>query len=749
MRRYTAFQLLDIHKQERIMAVSPSSMTSNINRSDYVLKRKSNSAVKKGHLESTAPSAPRVRIWKSKISWRIALSVFLTILVVQGGILFGTFKSEEQTLLHDIFDKGRTAIAPSIDMPVGSLLASPITQEAADRVFSTTIVRGFNVYSPDLRLLGSYGERVTIFLSDQASLKQAYRLPGGASYEVVYRASDLRKPYIIVARLDSEKVAPTLLQYVHLNLAIMLLVSAFVTVVLMISLSKWLLEPILFMRNNLLEASESPENPQIPESPFNINDEIGGTIALTQSLIHQNATNITQIKSAAEDKIHKLAYYDTLTGLPNRTLFLQKLTEFARAASEDETGRTKRFAVIALDLDHFKDINDSMGHNVGDAILRGVGKRLRAAMPESAVVARSGEDEFAITMSLTDGLNASDVAAKIAGVIRSDPFKVFNESFQIRSSIGVSTYPDDGMDPDQVLKNADIALNRAKEDGRDRVKEYSEDFDRVVQQRFQMLRDLRDALEGKDLDVFYQPQFELSTGKIIGAEALIRWFKKDDSKAGGQYISPAEFIPVAEQSGLIVPIGEWVMRHSCELAAQWAKNGFDIRVAVNVSGAQFYQSDLVNFTAKCLRETGLKPHNLELEVTESVFMDDINHTVETLQQLHGLGIELAIDDFGTGYSSLSYLRQFPIDRLKIDQSFIRNALNNQDDAAIARTIVGLGHSLNLKVIAEGVETKEHESFLLAQNCDEVQGFRYSRPIPADKFDEFLRNYNGDLATFDK
>jgi diguanylate cyclase (GGDEF)-like protein len=435
--------------------------------------------------------------------------------------------------------------------------------------------------------------------------------------------------------------------------------------------------------------------------------------------------------------------------LPNRTLFLQKLTEFVRTAADGELGRTKRFGVVALDLDHFKDINDSMGHNVGDAILRGVGKRLRAAMPENAVVARSGEDEFAITMPLTEGLEASDIAAKVVSVIRSEPFKVFNESFQIRSSVGVSTFPDDALDPDQVLKNADIALNRAKEEGRDRVKEYSEDFDRVVQQRFQLLRDLRDALEAKDLDVYYQPQFELSTGKLIGAEALIRWFKKDDSKNGGQFISPAEFIPVAEQSGLIVPIGEWVMRHSCELAAQWAKNGHDIRVAVNVSGAQFYQSDLVNFTAKCLRETGLKPHNLELEVTESVFMDDITHTVETLQQLHGLGIELAIDDFGTGYSSLSYLRQFPIDRLKIDQSFIRNALNNQDDAAIARTIVALGHSLNLKVIAEGVETKEHESFLLAQNCDEVQGFRYSRPIPADQFDEFLKTYNGDLATFDK
>jgi diguanylate cyclase (GGDEF)-like protein len=689
------------------------------------------------------------KIWRSKISWRIALSVFLTILVVQGALMFFTFRQEEIILLNEVRETGRSTIAPAIG-PVTDMLASPLTEEQAERLISTTLVNGLAIYSLDLRLLGSYGEPVSMVMLDQDSLNRTYRSIDGASYEVVYRSNDLRRPYIVVARLDSQNVAPALLDYVKTTLAIMLLMSAFVTVVLMISLSKWLLEPILFMRDNLLSAAEHPETPDIKESPFDPNDEIGGTITLAQSLIRQNADNIKQIKSAAEDKIHKLAYYDTLTGLPNRTLFLQKLTEQARKANDDDESRAKRFAVIAMDLDHFKDINDSMGHNIGDAILRGVGKRLRAALPESALVARSGEDEFAITMPLSTDINsAKDVAAKVASVIRAEPFKVFNESFQIRSSVGVSTFPDDGIDPDQVLKNADIALNRAKEEGRDTVKEYSEDFDRVVQQRFQLLRDLRDAMEAKDLQLYFQPQFELGTGKIIGAEALLRWFKKDNSKAGGQFISPAEFVPIAEQSGLIVPIGEWVMRYSCETAAAWAKAGHDIRVAVNVSGAQFYQSDLVHYVSQCLKETGLKPSSLELEVTESVFMDDINHTIETLQQLHALGVELAIDDFGTGYSSLSYLRQFPIDRLKIDQSFIRNALNNNDDAAIARTIVRLGHSLNLKVIAEGVETKEHEAFLREEKCDEVQGFRYSRPIPLTDFNKFIASYKGNLNVFDK
>lgn len=713
--------------------------------SDTVLQRRNHKSN-----AIAAISASPTRIWRSKISWRIALSAFLTILVVQGGIMLSTFTQQQDALLANVREIGRSAIAASISEAPG-LLESPITRAQADRINSTTNVRGFTVYSSDLKqILGSYGEQVSIAIRDQKDLDQSRRTGGGSHYEVVLRAEDLRRPYVVVAKLNASDVTPSLLRYVQQTLAIMLLMSAFVTVVLMISLSKWLLEPMLFMRDNLIAAGENPENPNIKESPFDTRDEIGGAIAMAGALIQQNADNIRQIKSAAEDKVYKAAFYDQLTGLPNRNHFINILAGQARRSIEADEKTQSRLAIIALDLDHFKDLNDSMGHKVGDAILRGIGKRLRAALPESAIVARSGEDEFAITMPLTADINsARSVAEKVIGVIRAEPFKVFNETFQVRASVGVSTFPDDGVDPEQVLKKADIALNRAKEEGRDTIKEYSEDFDRAVQQRFQMLRDLRDALEAKDLMLYFQPQFELATGRLIGAEALLRWFKRDDSKQGGQFISPAEFVPVAEQSGLIVPIGEWVLEYACQKAAEWQNAGHEIRVAVNVSGAQFYQGDLVNTVSRCLKESGLNPRNLELEVTESVFMDDITHTIETLQQLHALGLELAIDDFGTGYSSLSYLRQFPIDRLKIDQSFIRNALNNSDDAAIARTIVALGHSLNLKVIAEGVETKEHETFLLNEKCDEVQGFRYARPIPIDDFNKFVANYKGSLSAFDR
>lgn len=699
----------------------------------------------KGSLTRRLVSSP-AQIWKSRLSWRITLAVFLTILAVQVGIMFVTVNNYRYERLQELIETGRSAIAPIMDEQISSMFASPISAKAAQHLITTTKINGLAIYSLNSDLLASYGEPLAISLLNKKNGNiHSYLGADGSFFEYVYRPSTLNRPYLIVARLDSTSLQPQINKFIEQTILIMLLMSAFVTTVLMIALGHWLLEPILFLRDNLIRASENPENPNIANSPFDPNDEIGGAIDIASGLILQNAENIRRIKSAAEDQIHKLAYYDTLTGLPNRTLFLQTLNDIAKKDNQDQPSR---FAVIAIDLDHFKDINDSMGHNIGDALLRAVGKRLRAALPESATVARSGEDEFAVTMLLANHTqHARDIAGKIASVIRSDPFKVFNENFQIRASIGVSTYPDDGSDPDQVLKNADIALNRAKEDGRDTIKEYSEDFDRAVQQRFQMLRDLRDALEKNQLLLYFQPQLDLKTGRIIGAEALIRWWKPDASREGGVFIPPVDFIPIAEQSGLIVPIGEWVLQKACEAAADWQKAGLDIRIAVNVSGAQFYQSDLVAYTSKVLKETGLQPQRLEMEVTESVFMEDINHAITTLQHLHALGLELAIDDFGTGYSSLSYLRQFPIDRLKIDQSFIRNALNNGDDAAIARTIVRLGHSLNLKVIAEGVETKEHETFLKAEGCDEVQGYRYSRPVPLDKFNAFVAGYGGDITSF--
>lgn len=690
------------------------------------------------------------KIWNSRLSWRIVLAVFLTIMTVQASLLALTLKKHESDKLMELRNSSLSTLMQLIDPHMTDRLASPMTPDQLNRLVSGSDISGLAIYSADYQFLATGGEPVVTTIFGENDLSNTYTSQDGRNYEVVFRPRDFGgPPYFIVARMDASKVTESVALYVRQNILIMFLMSAFVTTVLMIALGKWLLEPIIFLSDNLTLALANPETPNITRSPYDVRDEIGKAIDSTQELIKQNAKNLRQVKGAAQSQIHKLAYYDTLTNLPNRTMFVQKLSEYVRLANGD-TNNMSRLAILTVDLDHFKDVNDSMGHNVGDAILGAVGRRLKSALPEDALVARSGEDEFAITYPLTQGgLTAKEVGEKVRNIIIQDPFKVFSESFQIRASIGVSTFPDDAMDPDQVLKNADIALNRAKEDGRDCIREYLEDFDKAVQARFQMLRDLRFAMENDDLTVYFQPQLDLRTGAVIGAEALIRWFKKDNSKEGGKFISPAEFIPIAEQSGLIVPIGNWVLEHACVEAKKWHDAGRNIRIAVNVSGEQFQQGDLVNQVKMVLAQTKIEPHLLELEVTESAFMDDIQQTIRTLKDLHALGVELAIDDFGTGYSSLSYLRQFPIDRLKIDQSFIRNALNNSDDAAIARTIIGLGRSLNLKIIAEGVETVEHEEFLLAEGCDEVQGFRYSRPVPAEKFIQFITGYSGELSFFSK
>ncbi len=695
---------------------------------------------------SDSDSSPK--IWNSRLSWRIVLAVFLTIMAVQASLLALTLKSYQEEQLFELRQNAQSIIAPLMNSKTLQVLASPFDNTQQDQMIALTSVNGLAVYSLDYQLISLAGEPVILTIANENDLGKTYLSRDKRNYEVVFRPKDLNaRPYYIVARLDATKATDKVSYYVQQNILIMILLSAFVTTVLMIALGKWLLEPIMFLRDNLSLAISNPESPNILRSPYDVRDEIGNAISSAQELIKQNAKNLRQVKGAAQSQIHKLAYYDTLTNLPNRTFFVQKLSEYVRTANGNQTD-IARLAVVAMDLDHFKDINDSMGHNVGDAILGAVGRRLKSALPDSAVIARTGEDEFAITFPLSgDSVTAKDIGEKIRNIVSFEPFKVFNESFQVRASIGVSTFPDDAMDPDQVLKNADIALNRAKEDGRDCIREYLEDFDKAVQARFQMLRDLRNALEHNQLSLYYQPQLDLKTGRIIGAEALLRWWKPDNSKEGGKFISPAEFIPIAEQSGLILPIGNWVLEQAAIEAKKWHDAGHPIRIAVNVSGEQFQQGDLVAHTFDVITRTGIQAHLLELEVTESAFMDDIQQTIRTLKELHALGVELAIDDFGTGYSSLSYLRQFPIDRLKIDQSFIRNALNNPDDAAIARTIIALGRSLNLKIIAEGVETLEHEEFLISEGCDEVQGYRYSRPIPSDKFTDLVGRYTGQLAFF--
>ncbi|MBS3908755.1 MAG: EAL domain-containing protein [Actinobacteria bacterium] len=438
--------------------------------------------------------------------------------------------------------------------------------------------------------------------------------------------------------------------------------------------------------------------------------------------------DITERKHA-EEMLNYMAYFDLLTDLPNRTLLSDRLV--LAIANAHRNGHM--LAVFFLDLDRFKAINDTLGHTVGDQLLQRVADRLKRCLREGDTIARLGGDEFTLLLPRVDTIDdVTVVAQKVIDVLKPS-FMFEGGELHVTTSIGIALYPDDGEDVSSLLKNADIALYRAKEQGRNNYQLYAPSMNAKAFERLAMEGNLRKALERQEFTVYYQPQLDLATGEIIGMEALIRWNHPDLG-----LVYPAEFIPMAEETGLIVPIGEWVLRTACEQNKAWQDAGHaPIRMAVNLSCRQFQQVDLAERVARIVKETGLDPRYLELEITESVLMKDADAAVDTLNKLKKKGIYISIDDFGTGYSSLGYLKRFPIDVLKIDRSFIRELSAGTEDAAIATAIITVAHTLKLKALAEGVETLEQLELLRSLKCDSMQGFLFSRPLPAEEASKIL------------
>ncbi|HVR43158.1 MAG TPA: EAL domain-containing protein [Thermoanaerobaculia bacterium] len=433
----------------------------------------------------------------------------------------------------------------------------------------------------------------------------------------------------------------------------------------------------------------------------------------------------------AASQVEHIAYHDPLTGLPNRALFLDRLI----VALAHATRHQHKLAVLFLDIDRFKQINDSLGHTQGDHLLKSAADRVRKSVREEDTIARFGGDEFAVLIHvLGRAEHAGKIARKLLDTLAS-PFALGEREIFITASVGVSVFPNDGLDAESLFKNADTAMYRAKHHGGDNYQFYTASMNSRALEMLELENGLRKAIKANEFILFYQPLIDLHTGGIYGLEALLRWNHPDQG-----LILPERFIPAAEISGLIIPIGIWVLREACRQARFWQRQkGTDLVVSVNLSARQFQQPDLIDQVRSALEESRLQPRLLELEITESNAMQDVEQTIRILRALKELGVRIAIDDFGTGYSSLSYLKRFPVDTLKLDQSFVRDLIAPQD-AKIVSGVIAMAHSMSLQVMAEGVETLSQLDFLRTHDCDKLQGFLFSRPLPAESFDRYMTHH---------
>jgi len=439
--------------------------------------------------------------------------------------------------------------------------------------------------------------------------------------------------------------------------------------------------------------------------------------------------NITEHKLAV-DVIKKLAYYDGLTGLPNRVLIEDKTCAELLKAKQNKS----KLAFIYMDLDNFKTINDTLGHVAGNELLKIIGNLIRNTINGFENVARLGGDEFVLLLPEVNSVEeVRDFGNTIINLFNK-PLIISNKEFHLTASVGIAIYPDDGRDFNTLMKSADIAMYYAKEQGKNRCEFFTKEMNARVLERLDLENSLRVAIRNNEFKVFYQPQINIETGKIDGMEALVRWVHPEES-----IISPIRFIPLAEDNGLIIPIGNIVLLSACRQNKLWQEAGYTpLRVAVNLSAKQFEQENLVEIIKSVLEETGLEPQWLELEITESILMKNLDFSIGMLNKLRSMGIHVSLDDFGTGYSSLNYLKILPIDTLKIDKSFVDNITVDAKDEIIAKAIIELAHKMDLDIIAEGVEYSEQFNFLKKYKCDKVQGFLFSKPVPGEEFELLLR-----------
>lgn len=511
------------------------------------------------------------------------------------------------------------------------------------------------------------------------------------------------------------------------NASLQLQVSLTALSFLVLLFSLYILQGTKKMSHLKEELSRATE--QMRQIQFKLTEEVtrrSVELERTKNLLDQAVAE----RDRVSERIFHMSHFDSLTDLPNRTLLMDRLQH-----SMSRLPWHNRFlAVVSIDLDHFKRINDTLGHAMGDLLLRGVAGRLSAMVRDGDTVARPGGDEFLIV--LADIAKIEDVRRIAHQILKQflSPFVLEGQEVVITPSLGISVYPDDGDHPETLIQNADISMFRAKEMGRNCFRLFSPAIEKRTAEYLSVETNLRKAIERGQLVLNYQPQVSLRTGGIIAMEALVRWNHPERGM-----ISPSQFIPIAEETGLIIPLGEWVLKTACATNKAWQEAGLPmIRMAVNLSARQFQHDDLLAVINQILDETRLNPQTLELELTESI-MQNSELAEKTLREINGMGIQISIDDFGTGFSSLNYLKRFPIQRLKIDQSFVRGIPNEADDCVIVQAVINLAHNMNRKVVAEAVETEEQLNHLLSVNCDEIQGYYFSRPLPENEARHLLQS----------
>lgn len=458
-------------------------------------------------------------------------------------------------------------------------------------------------------------------------------------------------------------------------------------------------------------------------------------IALCIFLLNRQLTSriLTEQKlQASEKELFHIAYFDSLTGLINQNKLTQDLQESILLAEKTHT----HTALLYLDIDNFKMINDSFDYTIGDELLRLFPLRIKKDIPETCTISRLNGNKFAVLIPSISSVKKTESIVQCIMINLVEPFIVKDHKLFITASLGISMYPDNGHDAQSILKNAEIAMHYAKERGKNNYQLCTPELTLKVEERAQLEYHLRQAIQNNEFVLLYQPKIDLQSGKLSGVEALIRWYRKD-----GELVYPSQFISIAESNGLIVPLGEWMLRSACSQGKHWHTMGFPVPIAINVSTRQLNTSDFVSSVKNVLNEIGFDPELLEIEITESILMENTFNNITALRILRDMGIKLTIDDFGTGFSSLSYLSSFPIDKLKIDQSFIRQITTMDYDPSIINAMIMMAHNLKIKVIAEGVETPEQVALLKKFKCDEAQGFFYSIPLPCNEVEKIIRQHS--------